>query len=349
MKKIKIGFVGVGNMGQAAHLQNYATLEECEVVALAEIRPELGRAVAQRWGVRNVYADHRQMLANEDVDALVCIQPFQFHGALLPDVFAKGVPVMTEKPLAWSVAVGEKLAAQGQKHFVGYHKRSDPAGLFARRQIDSFRASGTVGGMRLVRVTMPPGDWISNGFWQLCPTSEKALAWDRPGDAPAEYPDEAKTKQYFRFVNYYIHQVNLIRYLLGGENYTVKFADRSGCILAGNSDSGVAVVLEMASYQTTRDWQESALVTFERGWVKLDLPSPLVINQSGRVTIHEDPKSGEPRTWSPTLPTVHAMRNQAMEFLKAVRGEQTLLCRPAEALEDLRVAREYLDLFLKSA
>ena len=31
--KVKIGFVGVGGMGQCAHLRNYVTVPECEVVA----------------------------------------------------------------------------------------------------------------------------------------------------------------------------------------------------------------------------------------------------------------------------------------------------------------------------
>ena len=41
-KKVRIGFVGVGSMGQCAHLKNYAVIPECEVVALAELRPDTG-------------------------------------------------------------------------------------------------------------------------------------------------------------------------------------------------------------------------------------------------------------------------------------------------------------------
>ena len=37
-QKVRIGFVGVGNMGQCAHLKNYANLDICQVVAIAEIR-----------------------------------------------------------------------------------------------------------------------------------------------------------------------------------------------------------------------------------------------------------------------------------------------------------------------
>ena len=31
MKKIRLGFIGTGNMGQMAHLRNYLTLPDCVV------------------------------------------------------------------------------------------------------------------------------------------------------------------------------------------------------------------------------------------------------------------------------------------------------------------------------
>ena len=52
-----------------------------------------------------------------------------------------------------------------------------------------------------------------------------------------------------------------------------------------------------------------------------------------------------PQTVVPQLPWVHAMRQQAANFLAAVRGERPPLCDCAEALEDLKLAREYLRLW----
>ncbi|OPZ20945.1 MAG: hypothetical protein BWZ10_00573 [candidate division BRC1 bacterium ADurb.BinA364] len=46
------------------------------------------------------------------------------------------------------------------------------------------------------------------------------------------------------------------------------------------------------------------------------------------------------------MPSVHAMRQQAINFLKAVRGEMAPLCGAEEGLEDLRVAREYVRLLM---
>ncbi|MBI3945466.1 MAG: Gfo/Idh/MocA family oxidoreductase [Armatimonadetes bacterium] len=344
MSKVRIGFVGVGSMGQCAHLKNYAVLPECEVVALAELREGLGRRVAARYGVPRVYRTHEEMLAAETLDGIVAAQPFTRHGRLVPDLLKAGVPLFTEKPLAASVAVGERLLAalarSGTWHMVGYHKRSDPATMAAKVEIDRLKESGELGKLRYVRILMPPGDWIAGGFDDLIRTSEPAPKLD--SDPPAADMDEATRRAYVSFVNYYIHQVNLLRHLLG-EPYRVAYADPSGVLLAVESESGAAGALEMAPYRTTVDWQESALVAFERGYVKLELPPPLASNRPGRLEILRDPGDGAtPQTLVPALPSVHAMRQQAIHFIKAIRGEMRPPCEAAEALEDLRVAREYI-------
>ena len=51
-----------------------------------------------------------------------------------------------------------------------------------------------------------------------------------------------------------------------------------------------------------------------------------------------------PQSAMPTLPWVDAMRQQAINFLAAVKGEAQPPCTPAEALDDLKVARDYITL-----
>jgi predicted dehydrogenase len=156
--------------------------------------------------------------------------------------------------------------------------------------------------------------------------------------------DEATFNAYTAFVNYYIHQVNLMRHLLG-EPYGATYAEPSGVLFAGESESGVACTIEMSPYHNTVDWQEHALVCFERGWVRIELPAPVACNRAGRVVIYRDPGGGAtPMQSAPTLPWVHAMRQQARNFIAAVKGEMEPLTTAAEALEDLTVAREYIRL-----
>jgi predicted dehydrogenase len=344
--KVRLGFVGVGGMGQCAHLRNYAALEGCEVAAIAELLPEQARRVAERYGVPKVYADLGEMLARERFDGLVASQPFTRHGLLVPQILGAKVPVFTEKPLAASVQVGERLVeavrASGTWLMVGYHKRSDPATMRAKAEIDRLKASGELGRLTYVRILMPAGDWVANGFTDLIRTDEPRpeLAVDPPApDMSAEIYG-----RYTAFVNYYIHQVNLMRHLLG-EPYQVTYADPSGVLLAGTSQSGAACTIEMSPYRTTIDWQESALVCFERGYLRLELPAPLASNRPGRVEIFRDPgKGATPETTVPQLPWVHAMRQQAANFVAAIRGEIPPMTKAEEALEDLRVARAYIQL-----
>lgn len=343
-EKIRIGFVGVGAMGQMAHLRNYVTISDCEVVALAEVKEKQGKIVGERYGIPNVYKTHTEMMEREQLDGIVCSQPFSRHGVLLKDLCGYGKPIFTEKPLARCVEVGEEiltyLKAGSVRHMVGYHKRSDPATQWAKNEIDGLKKSGELGKMRYVRIVMPPGDWIANGFTGHINVDEQpALPLDQ--DRPAGDMDEETFGEYISFVNYYIHQVNLMRHLLG-ESYQPKYGDKAGVLLVGESDSGVTCQIEMSPFSTTIDWQEEALVCFERGWIKIGLPAPLASNRPGTVEVYKDSGAGAaPMKMIPALPWVHAMRAQAENFVSFVKGTGPAPCEAAEALEDLRVAREY--------
>ena len=343
---VRIGFAGVGAMGQCAHLRNYASIPGCRVVALAERHASKGRQVAARYGVPRVYGDIAEMLAEEELDGIVASQPFNRHGRVLPALLEAGVPIFTEKPLAASVPVGERLveqvAAGGAWHMVGYHKRSDPATMLAKEILAAWNNTRELGRMTYVRILMPAGDWIASGFTDLI-TGDPEDAPTTPLEFDPRDPDmdDEDWEAYTAFVNYYIHQVNLIRHLLG-EDYRATYADPSGILFVGHSDSGICCTLEMTPYQTSIDWQETALVCFERGWLKLELPAPLALNRPGRITLFRDPEGGRPETLTPQLPWVHAMRQQAMNFVAAIRGERPPPCEAAEALEDLKIAREYI-------
>jgi predicted dehydrogenase len=345
-KKVRIGFVGVGGMGQCAHLRNYVALkEDCEVVALAEVMQNKGKLVAERYGIPKVYTDHNEMLANEELDGIVASQQFTRHGVVVMDLAKHGIPVFTEKPLAASLPVGEAIvkALEGSActHVVGYHKRSDPATEYAKATIDELKESGELGKMKYVRMLMPAGDWIAGGFDVLLNAEDEAP--DLEQDPAPDDMDEGLYGFYIGFVNYYIHQVNLIRHLLG-EPYSVTYADPSGVLMVGASDSGVPCTLEMTPYSTSIEWEESALIAFEHGYVKLKLPAPLAYKRPGSVEILKDVAGSTPMVSSPHLPWVHAMEKQALNFIRFIRGEAPPMCEAAEALEDLKVARQYVRL-----
>lgn len=348
MKKIKLGFIGVGFMGQLAHLTNYSQLaDECEIVAIAEARRQLGEEVARRHGIKKVFENHRDMLQDCDIDAVVASQGYGNHINIVPDVLNAGLPILTEKPLCISVKNGEALVKCAEKnntlHMVGYHKRSDPAMEYAKKVIEQWKASGEYGKMRLVRITMPPGDWIG-GAPRPISTDEAypSVLWE----SMPEYFNKETGEAYNSFVNYYIHQVNAMRFLMG-EPYKVTFADKSGVLMVAESSSGICGTLEMATYNNSVDWQESLFVGFEKGYISVGLPAPLASQQAGRVTIMQDNGKGTPLTIQPHMPRISAMKNQAGNFLAAVRGEKPAPCESWEALEDLKIAEAYVKMYFE--
>jgi predicted dehydrogenase len=344
MGKVRLGFVGTGSMGQMAHLRNYVNIEECEVVALAELRQETAKLVAARYGVPRVYKTHLEMLAAENLDGVVASQPFHRHAVLLPEIYGRVKYVFTEKPLAISVEAGKTLADLARDrstvHMVGYHKRCDPAVIHARSVVDQWKTSGEMGPLKYVRITMPSGDWIAGGFLGRLDAGD--TAGDLPGEPRAADMDEPMYKQYVSFVNYYIHQVNMMRHLLG-EPYKLTYAEKSGVLLAVQSASGVAGVIEMTPYRTTIDWEETLLVAFEKGYVQVRLPAPLAHNRPGSVEVFSDPGNPvTPQRTIPSLPWVHAMRQEAITFVKVCQGQTRPPCEAAEAVEDLKIARDYI-------
>src|SRR5581483_9533045 len=61
-RRLNVGMIGAGFIGQLAHLMNLVEVEECRVVALAEFRPELRRRVAARYDIPRTYPTHQELL-----------------------------------------------------------------------------------------------------------------------------------------------------------------------------------------------------------------------------------------------------------------------------------------------
>ncbi|MDA3959959.1 MAG: hypothetical protein PF961_04145 [Planctomycetota bacterium] len=155
---------------------------------------------------------------------------------------------------------------------------------------------------------------------------------------------DCQAKAHEAFVNYYIHQVNLLRHLFG-ESYQVTYADPCGVTMHVQSASDVPGLLEMAPWSNAIDWQETALICYDKGWIRLRLCAPLTLGRAGEVECYEDGgNNATPITRRPTMPWIGAMQNQATLFITAVQGEPTNLCGAADALADLRIADDYIRL-----
>lgn len=351
-KPIRLGFIGTGHMGQVAHLANYAGLPDVEITALAEGRPELAKRIAERYGVKRTFPDHRALLAEagKDLDAVVAIMGFQLHHAVVPDILAAGKPLLTEKVIAVQPATGQRLAetAQAKKllYYIGYNKRSDPGVQYIRRKAAELRASGEAGPLRYFRCTAAMTDWIW-GHEGPIKTGEKIPPYE--GEAPEKPPawmNEEQGKRYIAFINFWAHQMNLARYLLG-EDYDLARVSPCGVLVTAQSRSGVPMTFELNTHQIKNHWQERFTLCFEKAELEFDVSAPLHKQAPARVRVTTEGPHGR-EDLRPDLGTGWSFAEQAKHFVACLRGEAEPFAPAADAVRDLELSEQYLRLYLEA-
>ena len=345
-KKLRLAFVGAGKQAQCAHLRHYATMPECEIVAVADADIDLARHVSGRFGAARAWASHADIIEKETVDAcIVTMPPIPSAERVILDLLHAGTPLFVEKPLGATVAASARIVAAAQETGtllrVGFHKRSDPATVAAKNEIDRLRRTGDLGKLTYVRVHVSlAGDWIANGYFDAIAGSKAFTAETVPEEEFSGM--NAKARETFpSFAGAHGHQFDLMRHLLG-EPYEIAHVDPTGILLAVRGESGTPAVFEFTPYQSKSDWVEYAEVCFEHGYVRVELPAPLAINVAGTAEFFRDPEgAGTPEHIRPVLPHECAMRSQAHQFLEALRGSATPLCDAAQAHHSIQIAREW--------
>src|SRR5689334_9912963 len=116
-------------VGQMCHLANFAANPACRVVAIADLRPDLAAAAAQKFGVPRIYATHRELLADGEVSAVVVVTKRRATGPIVLDALNSGRHVLSEKPMAYTTLQAASLADAARRrslvYSIGYMKRHD--------------------------------------------------------------------------------------------------------------------------------------------------------------------------------------------------------------------------------
>ena len=124
---IRIGVIGVGNMGQH-HTRVLSLLKDVEMVGVADINVERGLDTASKYRVR-FFEDYRDLFPY--VDAVCIAVPTKLHHEVGMTCLKAGIHVLVEKPIAANIAEAESLvnaAAEFQCILqVGHIERFNPA------------------------------------------------------------------------------------------------------------------------------------------------------------------------------------------------------------------------------
>jgi predicted dehydrogenase len=182
--KIGIGIIGAGNIA-AHHVPGYLQAADgARIAAVADVDVERARGLASGLGEVEIFADYRDMLELNQVDAVDICLPHHLHKAAIVAAAAAGKHILCEKPLCLTLdeaaAVTDAIRESGVTLMCAHNQlflptvaaarelvRSGKLGkVYAARTTDVFALQVTADtiGWRGARATSGGGELIDTGY-----------------------------------------------------------------------------------------------------------------------------------------------------------------------------------------
>lgn len=351
MSIVRIGYVGCGFMAQKVHLPNCRAIPNCQVLALAEVRQDLGRQVQSRLGIPKLYADHQAMLADPELDAIAVSAAFTLQGEIARDALLAGKDVFMEKPMAVSLHQADAILAaeqqSGKRLMVGYMKRYDAGNELVKAQLEDFQANGALGAITYARNHGFCGDWIG-GLDTPMDRSNAPLP-TAPTIGPEWLPKEF-LKPYVDYLQQYTHNINLLRWFLNaGDDVHVRVVDLdddgyTGIVIFDMA--GVRAVLESGRISHYR-WDEETQIYFQHGWVKTWAPPLLLKQVPAEVEIY---RAGEEQVFSRPIPQptwTWSYKRELEHFVECLQTGAPFRSSAADTRTDVRLFEDIFRIYLQ--
>ncbi len=135
---LSIGLIGCGYAAEI-HLDALRAVPQARVVAVADIDESARRAIAQRGGGLQTFADYRALLEHAGVDVVAVLTPPYLHLEMTTAALDAGKHVMLEKPITRDLDEADRLLELARrstkKVIVGYNLRFHRQLQEARRRI----------------------------------------------------------------------------------------------------------------------------------------------------------------------------------------------------------------------
>ena len=331
MNRTRIAVAGAGLIG-LAHMRVAQASPTCTLVAVVDPAPG-ATEIAAKAGVP-LYRSLDDLLRDDRPDGIVLATPNQLHVEQALRCIEAGIPVLLEKPIAPTVAEGERLVAAadraGARILIGHHRAHSPIMAKAKQIVDD----GVLG--RLVAVTgsatfYKPDHYFEEGPWRR-----------EPGGGPI-------------LINM-IHEVHNLRILCGAIVAVQAFA--SHAVRAFPVEDTVAISLRFANgalgtfmlsdtAASARSWEHTSRENAAYPFYD-DEDCYVIAGTAGSLSIptmrlKTYPRPEERSWWKPfdigvvDLRRDDPLARQIEQFGAVIRGEAQPLVSARDGLANLRV------------
>lgn len=318
MGSVKFGVIGTGRIGRL-HVENLTNLvPEAEVVAVADPYIDSAREWAEAIGVKGIYQNYQDLLADAEVEAVIVASSTDTHAEISIAAAKAGKQIFCEKPVDRDIErIKEVLAAveeAGVLFQVGFNRRFD----HNFKKVADVVKSGAIGEPHIIKITSRD-----------------------PAPPPVEYIKVSGGL----FNDMMIHDFDMVRYLSGSDVVEVT---AKGAVLvdpaigdAGDIDTAI-VTLKMAngalgvidnSRQAVYGYDQRVEVFGSKGIAKAenDKPTTVEVSTVENVTTDKIPYFFLDRYTG-------AFVDQFKYFIAAVRGEEKLMVDGIDGLRSVEIA-----------
>ncbi|WP_239117285.1 Gfo/Idh/MocA family protein [Planotetraspora phitsanulokensis] len=352
MDVVKVAVVGLGVAAQVVYLPLLARRRDVfQVRAVCDLDREHAETVGREIGA-TAFGDPVAMMDAGGFDALIVLTHGS-HGPIVKQALDRGYWVMTEKPLAYSLAELEGVPADARL-MVAYMKQYDPA---AQRMLESLHEVGGTTAIRQLdvtvlhpseesqllfaraRVTKPPAD-------RLAPYAE---ADERALTAAVGTSSERLRRLYARVVlGSVCHELSLMRMFTVPPDTVDHVAvwpvdvfppsiEVSGTLRGGGSGRYGIRWHHLPSYPA---YHETVRVHHDHGSLELHFPSPYLLNAPTVLSCLSRVGTTERRTVYRDV--AEAFERQLVAFHRFVTQEERPLTGLEGALEDIVIAQRII-------
>lgn len=369
--RIRLAVAGLGAVAQSVHLPLIARRWDLfELVAVGDLSPSLLDAVGEQYAVapEQRYADAGRMVAESGADGVVLLTSGS-HGDVALQALRAGVAVFCEKPLTFTVAEADALAAAERELgrpglLLAYMKEHDEAVWQLQRRLES------IDDVRAVEVEV------------LHPTGESQLAFANLRPAPSDIDDgvrsalrtrseelldvalgpgaSERTRHLYAHIvlGSMVHDTSLLRAVFGGLSVVDGARMWPDGVYPGSVEvtgalSGAATaapVRARMSWHFLPDYPaytETLTVHHGRGSLRVVFGTPYVLNNATRLEVVERAPAGTAsggEVRSVFTSTGESFENELIDFHRMVTGGAVPRAGIAEGRADILTSQRIIRL-----
>lgn len=338
-KPISIGIIGGGMMAQVGHIPFLLENPQCGVKTIAESRPSLAEYIRRTYGFGNVIADHRDILNDPGIDAVILSAPRPATGNITLECLEAGKHILAEKPMAHSARQAQRLVDAAQKnnllYGVGFMKRHDPGIIAVKSAFRDLLQTERAGKLLYANFYNHSKSYAHPVPPHQRPLESRSLRFESWPLYPDWMPEEQRNR-FAWFMNSASHDINLIHYFFEETPDVLTSAISSNDSVSSTMALQDTLVTLTISRAETGTWTEGAEFVFEKGRLSYKIPSPMDMDGVTRAVLEEN---ADDRSKSLELETEKgwSFQRQIENFIGALAGGVYTGTTGAQGLKDMEL------------